>query len=53
MQRARRFPPHPAVTGLGRAVFVTIGAWTLSHRDFWQSSVDRLERALLQESKRR
>ena len=31
----------------------TIGAWTMSHRDYWQSSLDRLERALLQESRRK
>lgn len=30
-----------------------ISAWTMSHREFWQSSLDRLERALLQEGKRR
>ena len=30
-----------------------ISAWTMSHREFWQSSLDRLERALLQESKRK
>ena len=28
-----------------------ISAWTMSHRDFWQSSLDRLERALMRESK--
>ena len=29
-----------------------ISAWTMSHRDYWQSSLDRLERALQQESQR-
>ena len=27
-----------------------IGAWTMSYRDFWQPSLDRLEAAMLQES---
>jgi len=31
----------------------TISAWTMSHREFWQSSLDRLERVLLQESQRK
>ena len=31
----------------------SIGAWTMSHRDYWKSSLDRLEHALLQESKRK
>ena len=31
----------------------SISAWTMSHRDYWQSSLDRLERALLQESRRK
>ena len=30
-----------------------IGAWTMSHREFWQSSLDRLELALSQESQRK
>ncbi len=30
-----------------------ISAWTISHREFWQRSLDRLEQALLQESKRK
>lgn len=29
-----------------------ISAWTMSHRDFWEGSLRRLERALMQESKR-
>ncbi len=28
-----------------------ISAWTMSHREFWQSSLDRLERALMRECK--
>ena len=31
----------------------SIGAWTMSHREFWQKSLDRLEVALMQESKRK
>lgn len=31
----------------------SIGAWTMSHREFWQKSLDRLELALMQESKRK
>ncbi|MCC3305636.1 ArsR/SmtB family transcription factor [Sneathiella sp. HT1-7] len=27
-----------------------IGAWSMSYREFWQKSLDRLEAALLQES---
>ncbi len=30
-----------------------IGAWTMSHREFWQSSLDRLEMALSEESNRK
>ncbi|MEM8542106.1 MAG: metalloregulator ArsR/SmtB family transcription factor [Pseudomonadota bacterium] len=30
-----------------------IGAWTMSHREFWQSSLDRLELALFQEGDRK
>jgi len=30
-----------------------IGAWTMSHREFWQSSLDRLEIALAQEGHRK
>ncbi len=30
-----------------------IGAWTMSHREFWQHSLERLERVLMQESERR
>ena len=29
-----------------------ISAWTASHRDYWQSSLDRLERMLAEESRR-
>lgn len=31
----------------------SIGAWTMSHRQFWQTSLDRLELALQQESDRK
>ncbi len=31
----------------------TISAWTMSHREFWQASLDRLELALTQESQRK
>lgn len=31
----------------------TIGAWTMTHREFWQTSLDRLELALQQESERK
>jgi DNA-binding transcriptional ArsR family regulator len=31
----------------------SIGAWSMSHRDFWQGSLDRLELALQQESQRK
>jgi DNA-binding transcriptional ArsR family regulator len=31
----------------------SIGAWTMSYREFWQHSLDRLEAALLQESERK
>ena len=31
----------------------SIGAWTMSHREFWQKSLDRLEWALLQESRKK
>lgn len=31
----------------------SIGAWTMSYREFWQRSLDRLEAALLQESERK
>ena len=27
----------------------TISAWTMSHRDYWQSSLNRLEKAILDE----
>ncbi|MDF1607235.1 metalloregulator ArsR/SmtB family transcription factor [Hoeflea sp. YIM 152468] len=30
----------------------TIGAWTMTHRHFWQSSLDRLDLALQQTSER-
>ena len=30
----------------------SVGAWTMSYRDFWQTSLDRLEWALVQESKK-
>ena len=30
----------------------SIGAWSMSYRDFWQNSLDRLEWALVQESKK-
>lgn len=30
-----------------------ISAWTMSHKDFWESSLRRLERALMQESNRK
>jgi len=31
----------------------TISAWTMSHREFWQKSLDRLEEALLREIRRK
>ncbi len=31
----------------------SIGAWTMSHREFWTKSLDRLELALKQESSRK
>jgi DNA-binding transcriptional ArsR family regulator len=31
----------------------SIGAWTMSHREFWQTSLDRLELALQRESDRK
>ena len=31
----------------------TISAWTMSHRDFWKASLDRLEAALMKEISRR
>ena len=31
----------------------TIGAWTMSHRDFWEASMTRLETALIQEMSRK
>lgn len=31
----------------------SISAWTMSHREFWKSSLDRLERALNEEMKRK
>ena len=30
----------------------SIGAWSMSYRDFWKNSLDRLEWALVQESKK-
>ena len=30
-----------------------IGAWTMSHREFWKTSLDRLERILNQEAGRK
>jgi DNA-binding transcriptional ArsR family regulator len=30
----------------------SIGAWSMFYRDFWQNSLDRLEWALVQESKK-
>ena len=30
-----------------------IGAWTMSHREFWQKSLDRLEWALMQEAQKK
>ena len=30
-----------------------IGSWSMSYREFWQKSLDRLEAALLQESKKK
>jgi DNA-binding transcriptional ArsR family regulator len=30
-----------------------IGAWSLSHREFWQTSLNRLEKALMQEKESR
>ena len=29
-----------------------VGAWTMSHREFWQASLDRLEQALMREETR-
>ena len=31
----------------------SIGAWSMSYREFWQKSLDRLEFALVQESKKK
>jgi DNA-binding transcriptional ArsR family regulator len=31
----------------------TVNAWSLSHRDFWLSSLKRLERALIEEANRK
>ena len=31
----------------------SIGAWSMSYREFWQKSLDRLEWALAQESKKK
>ena len=31
----------------------TICAWTMSHREFWQSSLDRLEKLLAREANRK
>ncbi|MEC9342972.1 MAG: metalloregulator ArsR/SmtB family transcription factor [Pseudomonadota bacterium] len=31
----------------------TIGAWTIRHRDFWEASLKRLERALMEEMNRK
>lgn len=31
----------------------TISAWTISHRDFWEASLNRLEKALMQEINRK
>jgi len=31
----------------------SIGAWTMSHREFWQKSLDRLEWALQQEAQKK
>ena len=31
----------------------TISAWTMSHREFWQASLDRLGRALMKEISRK
>lgn len=28
----------------------TISTWTMSHRDYWQSSLNRLEKAILEEA---
>lgn len=30
-----------------------VSAWTIGHREFWQASMDRLERALLKEMSRK
>ncbi|MCG6857874.1 MAG: metalloregulator ArsR/SmtB family transcription factor [Salaquimonas sp.] len=30
-----------------------IGAWTISHREFWEASLKRLEAALMEEMKRK
>ncbi|MEP1209761.1 MAG: metalloregulator ArsR/SmtB family transcription factor [Rhizobiaceae bacterium] len=30
----------------------SVGAWSMSYREFWQTSLDRLEWALVQESKK-
>lgn len=30
-----------------------ISAWTMSHREFWQASLDRLEKALMKEASRK
>jgi DNA-binding transcriptional ArsR family regulator len=30
-----------------------ISAWTISHREFWQAGMDRLERALMEEMSRK
>ena len=30
-----------------------VGAWAMSHREFWEASLRRLERALMEEVKRR
>lgn len=30
----------------------TISAWTMSHREFWQASLDRLEAALMKETRK-
>jgi DNA-binding transcriptional ArsR family regulator len=30
-----------------------ISAWTISHREFWEASLQRLERALMEETKRK
>ena len=49
----RRVEGRKRIYAMRPVVMQAISSWTMSHREFWQSSLDRLEAALKQEMQRK